>query len=237
LWVLVYIFSYSVSPAATNDKAEWRLIPSVVFQEFSSEKRCKDAKSTIEATLKHAGEAALMICKRPARRTHLKLSLHTMWNACRSECYAGTGKMRDFRSVIMSAFFALAAWTATVNPSQADTGTVHVLFGTAGVVAGVGNGKGTLTFHGKTYPFEVSGASLGATLVLTVSELVGQARNLRTPGDLAGNYIAVGAGGAVVGGIGVARLRNANGVILMVRGPKLGAGLSVNLARITITMM
>ena len=77
--------------------------------------------------------------------------------------------MRDFRSVITSAFLALAAWTVTVNPSQADTGTVHVLFSAAGAVAGVGNGKGTLTFHGKTYPFAVSAASFGATLALTVS--------------------------------------------------------------------
>ena len=141
------------------------------------------------------------------------------------------------RVVITFAFLALAAWTAMVNPSQADTGTVHVLFGTAGIVVGVGNGTGTLTFHGKTYPFKVSGASFGATLAQTVSELEGRALNLRTPGDLAGNYIAVGAGGAIVGGIGVARLRNANGVILVVRGPKLGAGLSVNVARVTITMM
>ena len=44
--------------------------------------------------------------------------------------------MRDFRSVITSAFLALAAWTATVNPSQADSGTVRVIFSTAGVVAG-----------------------------------------------------------------------------------------------------
>ena len=144
--------------------------------------------------------------------------------------------MRDFRSVITSAFLAFAAWTATVNPSQADTGTVRILFGAAGIIAGVGNGNGTLTFHGKTYPFEVSAASFGATLALTVSELNGRALNLRTPGDLAGNYIAVGAGGAIAGGIGVARLRNANGVTLVVRGPKLGVGLSVNLARVTITM-
>jgi hypothetical protein len=75
--------------------------------------------------------------------------------------------MRDFRSVITSAFLALAAWTSTVNPSEADTGTVRVLFGTSGVVVGVGNGKGTLTFHGKTYPFEVSGVSFGPTLTLT----------------------------------------------------------------------
>ena len=56
MWVLIYIFSYSVSPAATTDKAEWRLVPSVVFQEFSSEERCKEAKSKIEATLKEAGD-------------------------------------------------------------------------------------------------------------------------------------------------------------------------------------
>jgi hypothetical protein len=82
--------------------------------------------------------------------------------------------MLDRRRILMSAFLALAAWTATVNPSQVDTGTVHVLFSTAGIVAGVGNGEGTLTFHGKTYPFEVSGASVGATLALTVSEVEGQ---------------------------------------------------------------
>jgi hypothetical protein len=145
--------------------------------------------------------------------------------------------MRDFRSVITSAFLALAALTATVNPSEADTGTVRVLFGSAGVVAGVGSGKGTLTFHGKTYPFEVSGATFGATLALTVSEFEGRALNLRSPGDLAGTNIAVGAGGAIAGGIGVARLRNANGVVLVVRGPKLGVGLSVALARVTIKMM
>ena len=72
--------------------------------------------------------------------------------------------MGDLRSVITSAFLALAACVATVNPSQADTGTVRIVFGAAGVVAGVGNGQGTLTLHGKTYPFEVSGASFGATL-------------------------------------------------------------------------
>ena len=55
MWVLMYVFSYSVSPAATNDKAEWRLLPTVVFQEFSSEQRCRDAKAALEASLSEAG--------------------------------------------------------------------------------------------------------------------------------------------------------------------------------------
>ena len=55
MWVLMYVFSYSVSPAATNDRTEWRLRPSVVFQEFSNEERCKAAKSTLESSLREAG--------------------------------------------------------------------------------------------------------------------------------------------------------------------------------------
>ena len=55
MWVLMYVFSYSVSPAATNDRAEWRLLPTVVFQEFSNEERCKTAKLKLEDSLKDAG--------------------------------------------------------------------------------------------------------------------------------------------------------------------------------------
>jgi hypothetical protein len=56
MWVLMYVFSYSVSPAATNDRAEWRLLPTVVFQEFTDEGRCKTAKTALEDSLKDAGE-------------------------------------------------------------------------------------------------------------------------------------------------------------------------------------
>ena len=55
MWVLMYVFSYSVNPIATSDKADWRLLPNVVFQEFTSEERCRAAKSALEGSLKDAG--------------------------------------------------------------------------------------------------------------------------------------------------------------------------------------
>lgn len=55
MWVLMYVFSYSISPAATNDRAQWRLMPNVVFQEFSDKERCLTAKTTLEGSLKDAG--------------------------------------------------------------------------------------------------------------------------------------------------------------------------------------
>jgi hypothetical protein len=45
MWVLMYVFSYSVSPAETNDRAEWSLLPTVMFQEFSNEDRGKERQS------------------------------------------------------------------------------------------------------------------------------------------------------------------------------------------------
>ncbi|SFB73183.1 hypothetical protein SAMN05428997_101518 [Bosea sp. CRIB-10] len=50
------VFSYSVSPIATSDRAEWRFQPTVIFQEFSNEDRCRAAKSKLEGSLKEAGE-------------------------------------------------------------------------------------------------------------------------------------------------------------------------------------
>lgn len=55
MWILMYVFSYSVSPAAASDRAEWRLLPTVVFQEFSTEERCGAAKSALEESFKEAG--------------------------------------------------------------------------------------------------------------------------------------------------------------------------------------
>lgn len=55
MWILMYVFSYSINPAATSDKEEWRLRPTVVFQEFSNEERCMSAKSKLEASLREAG--------------------------------------------------------------------------------------------------------------------------------------------------------------------------------------
>jgi hypothetical protein len=55
MWILMFVFSSSVSPAATNDKAEWRALPTVVFQEFSNEERCRAAKSKLEDSFKEAG--------------------------------------------------------------------------------------------------------------------------------------------------------------------------------------
>lgn len=123
----------------------------------------------------------------------------------------------------------------TASRSRADTGRVHAKILKAGFIVGVGGGNGTLTFHGRRYPLRFSGISAGTIGVAGV-ELVGTASHLRTAADIAGGYSAVGAGFAFAGGAKVARLQNANGVVIELRGVQVGLDLSLNLSGLTVAM-
>ena len=125
---------------------------------------------------------------------------------------------------------------AVATPASAEVGTVRVVFTKGGFIVGVGGGEGVLTFRGKNYPFTVSGASIGFTVGASTTKLVGRALNLRSPGDIAGSYAVVGAGGALAAGAGGVQLRNANGVILQLSGPKVGVELSAAMGGVTIAM-
>jgi hypothetical protein len=145
--------------------------------------------------------------------------------------------MRKYlRALVCTAVLALVGVVGLSTASQAETGAVRVVFTKGGFIIGVGGGRGVLTFRGHHYPFVVSGMSFGATIGASTMELVGRARNLQSPGDLAGTYSALGAGAAVAGGAGGVVLQNARGVVLELHGVKVGLELSAAVGGVTITM-
>lgn len=135
--------------------------------------------------------------------------------------------------ISLAAVAAIVMLASVSSQSQAQTVRMHVT--KVGFIVGVGGGNGTLTFHGRRYPFSVGGVGVGS-LGIAGADLVGRAINLHRPGDIAGVYTAVGAGAAVAGGAQVARLQNANGVILELSGTQIGFQVSLGLSGMTITM-
>ncbi len=131
---------------------------------------------------------------------------------------------------------ALLASAALIEPSHAITGQVRVTLAKAGLIAGAGAGRGTLTFRGHDYRFRVSGLSLGLSAGASVSRLVGRASYLNKLSDFPGIYGAVGVGAALAGGVGGVQLKNAKGVIITLEGAKAGLEISANLSRIEITL-
>ncbi|MGX9426375.1 MULTISPECIES: hypothetical protein [Bradyrhizobium] len=140
-------------------------------------------------------------------------------------------------SAIRLAVIALLAFVFPVTSSQAQApGYVRVHFAKAGLLVGAGGGTGVLTYRGRNYPFRVSGLSLGVTAGASVSRLEGWASGIADVSDFAGTYSAVGAGGALVGGAGGVNLRNENGVVLVLKGPKAGMEFAANLSGIRISL-
>ncbi|MBR0827560.1 hypothetical protein JQ596_18705 [Bradyrhizobium manausense] len=143
--------------------------------------------------------------------------------------------MRKF--AVSAALVALiAGGIGFSTPSRAETGDVAVVFTKGGFIVGVGGGEGVLLFRGKKYPFTVSGMSVGFTVGASTTKLVGRALNLKSPASIEGSYAAGGAGGAVAAGAGAVQLQNANGVILQLSGPKVGAEVSAAVGGVTIRL-
>jgi hypothetical protein len=122
------------------------------------------------------------------------------------------------------------------TPSRAETGRVAVVFTKGGFIIGVGGGEGVLILHGRRYPFTVSGMSVGFTIGASTTRLDGRALNLRGPASIEGTYSAIGAGAAVAAGAGGVRLRNANGVVLELSGPRVGAEVSAAVGGVTVRL-
>ena len=144
--------------------------------------------------------------------------------------------MRIRIHVALVALLGMIGVAGPSTPLRAETGSIVVVFTKGGFIVGVGGGEGVLTLRGKRYPFTVSGMSVGATIGASTSRLVGRALNLRGPGSIEGAYSAVGAGAALAGGAGGVELRNTNGVILQLSGPKVGVELSAAVAGVSIRL-
>lgn len=131
---------------------------------------------------------------------------------------------------------ALLAIGAAATPSQADTGTVRVVFTKGGFIIGVGGGNGVLTFRGRNYPFTVSGMSVGFTIGASTAQFAGRALNLHSAADIQGTYSSIGASGALAAGAGGVQLQNEKGVILQLHGPKIGVEVSAAVGGVTIAL-
>lgn len=120
---------------------------------------------------------------------------------------------RIFMGLAVLAIVLLAVSPGIGQQSYPAKGTVSIDI--TGVAAGVGVswGSGTLSFEGKRYPFSIQGVSVGDVGIST-ARAVGTVYNLRSVADFPGNYMAVGAGVTVAGGMAGQTMQNQRGVII-----------------------
>jgi enoyl-CoA hydratase/carnithine racemase len=122
--------------------------------------------------------------------------------------------------------------------AAADDTTGKVTIEIASFAAGVGfaRGNGVLEYRGQSYPFTVTGFSIGEVGAAKIVAR-GEVTNLRRIEDFDGMYVAAVAGAAVGGGAGAVATHNQNSVNMVWMATHQGvsfslasAGLSVRLA-------
>ncbi|HVE49560.1 MAG TPA: hypothetical protein VNG69_08095 [Casimicrobiaceae bacterium] len=141
------------------------------------------------------------------------------------------------RRMTLAAMGALAAFAVNgVFAQPKGDAKIELEIFKAGFIVGGSGGSGQIMYKGRTYPLNVGGVSLGATIGITKAELVGEVYNLKRIEDLAGTYTAAQAGFAVAGGEKVADLRNSKGVQIKVRGKQVGLALEADLAGLKLEL-
>jgi lipid-binding SYLF domain-containing protein len=143
---------------------------------------------------------------------------------------------------IRSALVAMVSAVATcamlaISPAAvAANGTVEITLYKAGFIVGGSGGSGTLKLAGKSYPLDIGGVSLGATIGVSKAELVGEVLNISKASDIEGVFTAGQASVAVAGGTKVAELKNSKGVVMKVKGKQIGLEFALDLSGMEVKL-
>ncbi|HTV33697.1 MAG TPA: hypothetical protein VME69_11445 [Methylocella sp.] len=126
---------------------------------------------------------------------------------------------------------------ATVSSAvSADSGIIHISVVKGGWFIGANGGSGTLIFHGRRYPLSVGGVDAGLVFGLSQTTFTGRVIHIQRPSDVAGVYVAAGAGAALGIGARLIELTNDKGAVLQLEGRQIGLIANLDLSGLAIAL-
>ena len=137
---------------------------------------------------------------------------------------------------LRTALIALVAFCSLSGASYADSGTVTLTIYKAGWIIGGSGGSGILDFNGRRYTLSTGGLDYGLVFGGSKTVLHGRVNNINRPSDVAGVYIAAGAGLALGTGARAIVLTNQNGAVLELTGKQIGLIANLDLSGLAITL-
>ena len=137
---------------------------------------------------------------------------------------------------LRTALIALVAFCGLSGASYADSGTVTLTIYKAGWIIGGSGGSGILDFNGRRYTLSTGGLDYGLVFGGSKTVLHGRVNNINRPSDVAGVYVAAGAGLALGTGARAIVLTNQNGAVLELTGKQIGLIANLDLSGLAITL-
>ncbi|MER9105882.1 hypothetical protein EOA13_36495 [Mesorhizobium sp. M7A.F.Ca.US.011.01.1.1] len=138
-----------------------------------------------------------------------------------------------FRSIAVAAIATASIGFASA--AHADSGTIRFSVYKAAFFVGGSGGKGTFTFHGKSYPISIGAVSGGLAFGVSKTYFRGTVRHIRRARDVTGVYGAAGGGGTIGKGAQVILMTNDKGAQLELSGKQVGLQVNADLSGMAIS--
>ena len=145
--------------------------------------------------------------------------------------------VRKMAGPVLLATTVLVGSLALAADAKQPVGKVSIEEKQFGLLLGGSTGSGTLTFHGKKYPFKLKGLSAGVNVGISKMSATGAVYDLKQVAQFPGTYTKFESSVALGGGMGGLHLKNENGVIMNLRSRTKGLDLNLgNMSGITVMM-
>ena len=143
---------------------------------------------------------------------------------------------RKMAGPVLLATTLLVGGLALAADVKQPVGKVSIEEKQFGLLLGGSTGSGTLTFHGKKYPFKLKGLSAGVNVGISKMSATGAVYDLKQVAQFPGTYIKFESSVALGGGMGGLHLKNENGVIMRLQSRTEGLQLNLGMSGVKVTM-
>ena len=145
--------------------------------------------------------------------------------------------IRRMTGPVLLAATLLISSLALAADAKKPSGTVEIDETQFAFILGGSAGGGTLTFHGKQYPFKIGGLTAGVNVGISKMSAAGEVYDLKDIAKFPGTYTKLEASITLGGGVGGLQLKNENGVIMRLESRTQGLQLNAGSASgIKVTM-
>lgn len=144
--------------------------------------------------------------------------------------------IRKFFSMLFLGFVFVAGGAyAADNPKQ-PVGTVNITETQFALIVGGSRGSGVLKYQGKTFPFKISGMSVGANVGVSKVSLAGEVYDMPDISKFSGTFTKLESSITLGGGVGGTILKNQNGVIMRLTSTSEGVQLNLSSSGVTVKL-
>ncbi len=144
--------------------------------------------------------------------------------------------IRKFFSMLFLGFVFVAGGAyAADNPKQ-PVGTVNITETQFALIVGGSRGSGVLNYQGKTFPFKISGMSVGANVGVSKVSLAGEVYDMPDISKFSGTFTKLESSITLGGGVGGTILKNQNGVIMRLTSTSEGVQLNLSSSGVTVKL-